>query len=78
MKYYGRKKQYTKIGISRVPCSRCGNPSYTSWGACANGNYYVGMCLDCDIAINRLVLKYMRIPNYRELMKEYERKNKMR
>jgi hypothetical protein len=76
MNYHGRKKPYTQIGICRVPCSRCGNPSYASWGSCANGNYYVAMCLDCDIAINRLVLKYMRIPNYKQLMKEYIKSKK--
>lgn len=72
VKYTGRRKPYTQIGISRVPCSRCGKPSYHQWQICANGNRNVGICLDCDVLLNKRVLKFMRIPNAEQLMLEYE------
>lgn len=67
----GRRKPYTDRGISRVPCSRCGKPSTFQWNACANGNLYVGICTECDIALNGMVLEFMRIPGRKQLMKKY-------
>jgi hypothetical protein len=74
LRFHGRRMPYTRGGIGRVPCSRCGKPSVHQWQACANGRYFVGICLDCDIAVNRLVLKYLRIPNVRALLRAYERR----
>ena len=67
----GRRKPYTDRGISRVPCSRCGKPSVFQWNACANGHLYVAICTECDIALNKLVLEFMRIPDRKRLMREY-------
>lgn len=72
LSYKGRQKPYTQIGISRIPCTRCGKPSYHQWQVCANGRRFVGICLDCDIELNRVVLKFMKIPNRNFLMKVYE------
>lgn len=73
-----RRKPYTAIGISRVPCSRCGAPSTSQWQICADGNQYRGLCTDCDIKINRLVLLFMRIPDRDDKMMKYtaRRRNK--
>ena len=55
----GRRKPYTEIGITRVPCTRCSNPSEHQWQVCANGNRYVGVCKRCDLELNRMVLEFM-------------------
>lgn len=67
----GRRVAYTARGISRIPCQRCGAPSVHQWNVCANDNRFVGICAECDIALNRLVLRWMKFPNWRELLKRY-------
>lgn len=73
---YGRRKPYTEIGISRLPCFRCGEKAHHQWQICADGNLYRPVCLDCDIALNKLVLRWMRFKNWRLKIKDYEHKNK--
>lgn len=69
--FHGRRKAYTEIGIRRVPCARCGRPSMYSWQACANGSRHMGVCGECDIKLNELVLRWFRFRNWRQLMKRY-------
>ena len=57
----GRKKPYTDASIKRVPCFRCGRPSSQQWQICALNNEYKGVCKECDIELNRLVLNFMGI-----------------
>lgn len=68
-----RSKPYTAIGIRRVPCCRCMNPSRFQWQICADGNQWRGVCLDCDIALNRTVLEFMGFPDWREKAEAYEK-----
>lgn len=63
-----RRTPCTARGIARVPCSRCGAPSVPQRQACANGRRDVGRCLACDIALNRMALMFMRLPNADALM----------
>lgn len=70
-----RTKPYTEIGIRRVPCSRCGAPSHATWQVCAEGRHFLGVCLDCDIAVNEIVLDFMRIPGRKKIMREYRKCN---
>jgi hypothetical protein len=72
MTFAGRKKPYTQIGISRVPCSRCAKPSRFQWQVCANDNRWLGVCTDCDIELNRVALDFMRVPNGEALLAAYE------
>ena len=58
-----RKKPYSEAGIKRVPCFRCGEPSVQQWQICSLNNEYKGLCLKCDIELNRIVLKFMKIPS---------------
>ena len=58
-----RRRPYTDTGIGRVPCERCGAPSITQWQICATGNQWAGVCLECDIDLNRLVVEFMRLPS---------------
>lgn len=67
-------KPYTVRGIRRVPCARCGNPSTQSWQICADGNRWRGLCTDCDILLNALVLGWIRDPERAAKMQRYVEK----
>jgi len=67
-----RRQPYTDQGISRLSCIRCGAPAAFQWQICADGNNYRPICLDCDIALNRLVLDWMRHPDAKGLADRYE------
>ncbi|HDY90108.1 MAG TPA: hypothetical protein ENH82_18570 [bacterium] len=66
-----RRKPYTELGLSRVPCLRCGKPSTQQWQICSLGNKWAGVCTKCDVALNKLVLKFMRIKNQKQIIKAY-------
>ncbi len=66
-----RRKPYTNRGILRVPCFRCGRPSFYQWQICADGNIYRGLCKRCDVAMNAYVLRFMRDPDRERKMKKY-------
>lgn len=68
-----RKKPYTAKGITRLPCIRCGSPAAHQWQICADGNNFRAICLPCDIALNKMVLKWMRHPDAQSLGERYER-----
>lgn len=53
-----RRTPYTKRGIRRVPCLRCGRPSSQQWQICSDGNQWRGVCTDCDVELNRMVAKF--------------------
>lgn len=57
-----RKKPYTELGIQRLKCIRCGYQARTQWNICADGNNYRPLCYNCDIQLNRMVLKWARVP----------------
>lgn len=68
-----RKTPYTAEGIKRVACFRCGaKPSAGTWQVCADGNQYRAVCHDCDVALNRVVLKWMRDPNVATKLARYK------
>lgn len=67
----GRRQPYTARGIGRVPCRRCGAPSFHQWQVCANGNRWLGVCVACDVALNRVALEFMRVPNAEALLATY-------
>jgi hypothetical protein len=58
-----RLTPYTAAGIVRIPCARCGKPSRFQWNVCAdnvNGRpQFRGLCVDCDIALNRLAMRFV-------------------
>lgn len=56
---HGRRRPYTDAGVGRLPCFRCGRPALHQWSACSDGNLWRPLCLECDIALNRLVLEWM-------------------
>lgn len=67
-----RLKPYTEIGIRRLKCFRCGAPSpETQWNICADGNVFRAICAACDVAINELVLRFMRDPDWKSKILRY-------
>lgn len=73
-KLHGRKNPYTESGVRRLPCSRCGQPAMFQWNACADGNLWRPLCLDCDVAINELVLQWMGIPDADAKIEAYKKR----
>ena len=74
-----RRKPYTEIGIRRVPCFRCKvNKSVYQWQICSDDNVFRGICAECDIAMNTLVLRFMRFPDWQEKINAYKEKVKDR
>jgi len=67
----GRKKPYTELGIKRVPCLRCGKPSTQQWQICSLNNKYFGVCSECDIKLNALVLDFFQVPRKRNIIESY-------
>ena len=67
-----RKNPYTQIGIRRLKCFRCGKKAVEQWQICSDGNTYRPICLECDIALNEMVLKWMGFPNWKEKIEKYK------
>jgi hypothetical protein len=70
-KIHGRRKPYTIIGIRRLPCVRCGKPAHATWAACADNRILRPLCLDCDIALNVLVLQWMGFDDWEQKIIKY-------
>lgn len=68
-----RRKPYTQRGIKQVKCLRCGKTSSQQWQICALDNKWAGICKKCDIELNKLVLKFIGIKNWQEIIKKYEK-----
>lgn len=66
-----RKKPYTEIGIRRIPCARCASPSVHQWQVCADDNVYRGLCSDCDVKLNAMVLKWMGFKDWKQKITKY-------
>jgi hypothetical protein len=69
-----RTKPYSKKGIKKVPCKRCGKPSTQQWNICADDNQFRGVCDKCDIALNLLVLKFFKFPDVKQKINKYKQK----
>lgn len=67
-----RTEPYTARGILRVPCVRCSKPALHQWQVCADRRYFRALCLDCDIALNRLVLEWANDPDAKAKCDRYE------
>lgn len=72
--FTGRRTPYTTRGIARKRCVRCGARAVSQWSTCANGNRWLPLCRECDVAVNELVLRYLNVPNWPALIKAYERR----
>lgn len=69
------KGRLTVHTIKRRRCARCHRtPGYATWECCADGNLARVLCLRCDMALNRLVLRWMRDRRAKQKMAAYVRK----
>jgi len=66
-----RKGPYTEAGIRQLFCIRCSNRAVHQWNVCADGNNFRPLCLDCDIALNVMVLQWMGDPEWKEKSNAY-------
>ena len=71
----GRAEPYTNYAIKRLKCVRCGAQGVHQWNICADGNNYRVLCLECDIALNLLVLEWANHPNAKGLAEAYRIKS---
>jgi len=74
---FGLEKRPTHRQIWEMRCFRCGaKPSYATWSICANDNRHVPICHECDVALNRAALRFMRVSKARleALMRRYRRR----
>lgn len=69
---HGRRKPYTSIGISRLPCFRCGETAFHQWQICADNSLYRPICSECDIELNELVLHWFGF-NFTEVVSKIEK-----
>lgn len=70
-KRHGRSKPYTSQGIRRLPCCRCGSPSRFQWQMCADNRLFRPLCLECDVALNKLILTWLGDPEVEEKINNY-------
>lgn len=53
-------------------CYRCGkSPVHASWQICADRRIHRWICLKCDIALNKLVLKWVGDANWETKIERY-------
>lgn len=69
-----RHDPYTEVGIRRLKCIRCGDTAMFQWQICSDGNNYRPLCGRCDVALNALVLEWMRHPQAEALVEAYARR----
>ena len=68
----GRNKPYTEEEIKHKKCVRCGRKAYGTWQACSDKRKHRPLCLDCDIELNKMVLKWMGFPDWESKIQSYE------
>lgn len=54
-----------------APCVRCGRPATEVFNICADGNVSRRLCPPCDIALNAMVLDFMKLPDAAKKMVHY-------
>ena len=72
----GSVQPYSRDGIRKTPCARCGKPSVHQWQICADKSIFRPTCRACDVALNEVVLKFFGFRNWRAKMKAYTAKDK--
>ncbi len=70
----GRRKPYTEVGVRRKSCSRCGKPASTQWQCCANESRWSPLCAQCDVRLNEIAVRFMRLLGAETLLRRYSTK----
>lgn len=74
MNYLGTVEPIPVDEIWDVPCIRCGHPSQCQWAVCANDKRFLPLCIECDIALNRLVMMFLNFDDPDEFIADYRAK----
>ena len=72
----GRTTPYTERGITRKACVRCDKPAQFQWQVCADKRVFRTLCLACDIALNRLVLRWAGDPDWKPKCAAYAKERR--
>lgn len=67
----GKEEPYTNEEVKKLRCVRCGKKADSQWQICSDGNLHRPLCCKCDILLNKCVLKFLRHPQRKKLMKAY-------
>ena len=70
---HGRRKPYTNKGIERIPCIRCGKPSFHQWQICSDGRLFRPLCSVCDVKLNVMVLRWIGFKDWRKKIAAYKK-----
>lgn len=66
-------KPLTNAQVRNSWCFRCQRrKGEFQWSACADNNKWRPLCMMCDHALNRMILRWMRDPNWRAKCERYE------
>lgn len=74
VKFAGRKRPYTIAEIAQKRCVACGHQARYQWQCCANGNRWLPLCRQCDVALNEAALAIMRVPGRAKMLAAYRRR----
>ncbi len=66
----GRRKPYTRIGLRRLSCVRCGDPASRQVVFPVDG-LWRPVCRQCDEELNLIYLVYLGDPNIDEKIARY-------
>ena len=73
---HNRSKAYTYNGIGRARCVRCGSRASQQWSlaACAGASKtrWLALCDSCDVKLNRTVLRFLKFPDWRKMIEDYQ------
>ena len=62
----------TVAQIAKRRCLRCRKRGHATWSICADGNRPRVICRACDVALNRMVLRWAGDGQWRQKMARYE------
>ncbi len=66
----GRRKPYTRIGLRRLSCVRCGDPASRQVVFPVDG-LWRPVCVKCDEELNLICLVYLGDPDIDSKIEEY-------
>lgn len=74
MKYFGTQEPIPVDRLWDTACCRCGAPCQCQWAICANNKQFFPLCIDCDIALNRLILCFLNVDDPDSFIEDYREK----
>lgn len=65
------RKPYTQKQIDSSVCFCCKKPARFQWNACADGNVWRLLCVECDVRVNIGVLKVLYPRGWKTKIRAY-------